>query len=68
MLLEVRRNRVEVGGLRPIGQVGARTARLVDELLEEEMGAFRAFDFENGFERVDPLASFQGDRCLAGGP
>src|SRR5258708_7615959 len=49
-LLEVRRNRVEVGGLRAVRKVGARAARLVDELLEEEMRALRPLDLEHGLE------------------
>src|SRR5258706_15265381 len=58
-LFQMRRNRVDVCGLRAIGEVGSRAARLVDQLLEEEMRAVRTFDFENGVERVDPFASFQ---------
>src|SRR5258708_533640 len=58
-LFQMRRNRVDVCGLRPIGEIGSRPARFVDQLLEEEMRAVRAFDFENGVERVDPFASFQ---------
>ena len=59
-LLQVRRNRVEVRGVGAIGQVGAGPARLVDQLLEDEMRAIRTLDLEHGIERVDPFAGLEG--------
>ena len=58
-LLQVRRDRVDVGGAGAVGQVHARAACLVDEALEDEVRAFRAFDGENGFQGVDPFAGFR---------
>jgi hypothetical protein len=55
----VGRNGVEVGGLRVVGQVSSGAARLVDQLLEEEMGALGTLDLEDGVEGVDPFASLQ---------
>ncbi len=43
-----------------IRQVGAGAARLVDQLLEDEVRAFRPLDLEHGVEGVDPFAGFEG--------
>ncbi len=56
----MRGNRVEIGGLRAVGEICSRAAGLVDQLLEDEVRAFGSLDLENGFERVDPFASLQG--------
>src|SRR6266540_5882697 len=49
--LQMRGNRVHVGRIERERNVGSRTARLVDELLQQVMGALRALAFENGLER-----------------
>jgi hypothetical protein len=56
--LEMRRDRVDVGGVRVVRQVRAGAARFLDERLEQEVRTLGSFDFENGVERVDPLAGF----------
>ena len=55
--LLARRNRVDVrrGGV--VGQIGAGPARLLDELLENVMGALRAFHVEDAVERLEPFLS-----------
>jgi hypothetical protein len=50
------RDRVDVGGVRTERQVRARAARVVDELLEEIVGARGALGFQDRIDRFDPLA------------
>jgi hypothetical protein len=59
VFLHVGRNRVDIRGLRAIGQIGAGAARLVDELFEDEVRAIRSFDLEHRIERVDPFAGLE---------
>src|SRR6266705_4583441 len=66
-LLHVRRDRVEVGRIEREGNVGSRTACLVDELLQQVMSALRALALENGLERVEPFLRFQGVGIVGGG-
>src|SRR6185437_6379490 len=47
--------RVDVGGVRAVRKVGARTPRLVHELLEDEVRALGPLDLEDGVEGIDPL-------------
>ena len=54
--LVARRDRVDVSGVRTERQVRARAARVVDELLEQVVRAFRALRLENRVDRFDPLA------------
>src|SRR5580765_576763 len=61
------RNRVEIGRIEREGYVGARTARLLDELLQQIMGALWAFALENRRERIEPLLRFQGVGVVGGG-
>jgi hypothetical protein len=49
---------VEIGGVRGIRQVGPAAPRLVDESLDEEVGALGALALDHGFERLDPLSGF----------
>src|SRR5438132_1248473 len=58
-LLEMRRDRVDVRGLRAVRKVRAGAPRLVDELLEDEVRALGSFDLEHRFERIDPFPGFQ---------
>jgi len=66
-LLHVHRDRVEVGRIEREGDVGPRTACLVDELLQQIVGALRALAFENGLERIEPFLGFQGVGIAGGG-
>ena len=59
-LLLVRRDGVDVGGVRAVRQVGARAARLVDQPLEQEMRPLRTFVLQHRIERVQPLPRFLG--------
>src|SRR5881397_1020558 len=65
-LLHVSRDRVEVGRIEREGNVGPRTARLVDELLQQVMGSLRTLAFENGLERVEPFLRFRRVRIVGG--
>jgi hypothetical protein len=49
---------VEIGGVRGIRQVGPAAPRLVDESLDEEVGALGALALDHGFERLHPLSGF----------
>jgi hypothetical protein len=51
---------VEVRRIRTERQIGARAPRVVDELLEQEVRAFRALRLENRIDRFDPLARLDG--------
>src|SRR5216117_3348485 len=66
-LLHVRRDRVEVGRIEREGNVGLRTACLVDELLQQVMGALRTLAFENGLERIEPFLRFRRVGVVGGG-
>ena len=55
----VRRNGVDVGGLRLVRQVGAGAARHLDQLLEQEMRALGTFALEHRLERIEPLLGFE---------
>jgi hypothetical protein len=57
-LLVVDVDGVEIGGGRLVGQVRARAARLVDQPLDQVVGALRALARERGVERVEPLLGF----------
>ena len=56
--LLVDRDRVDVRGVRGERQVRAGAARLVDQLLDQEMRAVGAFGFEHAIERLEPFARF----------
>jgi hypothetical protein len=58
LVLHVYRDGIHIGGGGVVGQVGARATRLVDELFEQIVGAFRTFLFNDGGEGVEPLARF----------
>ncbi len=51
---------IEVGGIRLEGQVGAGAAREVHQLLEQEVGAFRALRTHDRIDRFQPLLRFDG--------
>ena len=57
-LLLVGRDRVDVGGVGRERHVDAGLARLVDQLLEQEVGALAAFGGDDRRQRVEPLARF----------
>ena len=56
--LLVGRDRVDVGGVRRERQVGAVAARLVDQLLDQEVRAIRPFVRKHALERVEPFPGF----------
>ncbi len=51
-------DRVDVGGVRRERQVRAVAARLVDQLLDQEVRAVRPFVRQNALERVEPFPGF----------
>ena len=57
-LLLVGRDRVDVRGVGRERHVDAGLARLVDQLLEEEVGALAAFGRDDGRQGVQPFARF----------
>src|SRR6266513_3443637 len=59
-LLHMRRNRVEISRIERKRDVGARTASLVDELLQQVVSALRTLALENRLKRIQPLLRFQG--------
>ena len=58
-LLHVRRNGVDVRGVRRERNVRARAARLVDQPLQQVMRALGAFALEHCLERVEPLLGLE---------
>ena len=58
VLLAVRRNGVDVGGLGRVGQVDTGASRLVDQTFEQIMTAFDALYFNHRIEGVEPLLGF----------
>jgi hypothetical protein len=60
VILQVRRNRVDIRSLRAVGEIGARAASLVDELFEDEVRAIRSLDLEHRIKGVDPFAGLEG--------
>ena len=57
-LFQMRRNGVQIGGLGLIGNVYAGAPRVVDQPLDEEMGALAAFQIDHRIQRIHPLAGF----------
>ena len=68
LLLVGRVDRVDVGGGGAVGQVHALAARLVDQRLDQEVGALGALVLEHRFERVEPLAGLVRIDCRARPP
>src|SRR5712692_11682606 len=66
-LLEVRRNRVEVGGIERERNVSARATRLVDELFQQIAGALGALALEHRLQRIEPLLCLKGIGIVGGG-
>ena len=66
-LFLVGRDRVDVGGVGRERHVDAGLARLVDQLLEQEVGAVAAFGTDDRRQRVEPLAGFLGVGVVGGG-
>src|SRR5882672_5504611 len=66
-LLQVRRNRVEVGGIERERNVSARATRFVDELFQRIAGALGAFVLEHRLKRIEPLLYLKGIRIVGGG-
>jgi hypothetical protein len=58
VLFEVRRDGVDVSGIAGERDLGAAAARQVDQALQQVMGAIGAFEFDDCFERVEPLLRF----------
>ena len=56
--LLVDRNRIDIGGIGRKRHVGARPARLVDHLLDQEMRAIRTLVLDHAVDRVQPFAGF----------
>jgi hypothetical protein len=56
---EVRRNRVDVRGIRRERNVRARAARLVDQALEQEVRALRPFPLEYRFKCIEPFLGLE---------
>ncbi len=56
--LLIDRNRVDVGGVRRKRHVRAGSARFVDYLLDQEVGAVRTFVLEHAVDRVQPFTRF----------
>ena len=59
-LLLLDRDRIEVGGVGAVGQVGPGAPRLVDEPLQQEVGALHPLLLQHGLEGVQPLLCFLG--------
>ena len=57
---QVRRNGIDVSRIGGIREVGAGPSGLVDQLLQQVMGSFRTFRFNNGFQGVQPFLGFNG--------
>src|SRR5258706_2486807 len=53
-LFQVRRNRIEVGGVERERNIRARSSRLVDQPLEQIVSSLGTFAVENRFERIQP--------------
>ena len=66
-LLEVRRDGVDVRGVGRVRQVGAGAARLVDQLLEQEVRALGALALDHRLERVEPLLRLERVGIVCGG-
>src|SRR4051812_7119076 len=66
-LLQMRRNRIDVRGLRSIGKIGAGAARLLDQFFQQVVRALRTFVLEHAFEGVEPLLGFLDIGIVRGG-
>src|SRR5690606_30145246 len=54
------RDGVDVGRVGRKRDIGARTARQINEALEQEMSTFRPLPIKYGLERLKPLLRFEG--------
>src|SRR5258708_19488429 len=59
-LLQVRRNRVEVGGIERERNVSARATRLADELFQQIADPLGPLALEHRLQRVEPLLCLKG--------
>ena len=66
-LFLVGRDGVHVGGVGRERHVDAGLARMVDQLLEQEVGALAAFVADDGRQGIEPLAGFLGIGVVGGG-
>src|SRR5712691_7987260 len=66
-LLQVRRNRVEVGGIERERNVGARATRLADELFQQIAGALGPLALKHRLQRIEPLLCLKGIGIVGGG-
>ena len=66
-ILELRRDRVDVGGVRGKRNNRAGSAGLVDQAFKQVVGAFRPLLLDHGCERVEPLLGFDLIRIVCGG-
>ena len=66
-LFLVGRDGVDVGGVGRERHVDAGLARVVDQLLEQEVGALAAFGADDGRQGVEPFAGFLRVGVVGGG-
>ena len=66
MLFEVRRDGVHISGVAGERHLGAAAARQVDQALQQVVGAIGAFEFDHGFERVEPFLGLERIRVVGG--
>ena len=59
VFLEVRRDCVDVGGVRRVRDVRAGTARLVDQRFEQKVRSLGTLAFEDGFKSIEPFLSLE---------
>lgn len=64
--LQPRRNRVHVGGVRRERDMGAGTARLVDQTLQQVVRALRSFTVEDGGQCFQPFLCLEGVFVIGG--
>ena len=60
LLLLARRDRIDVGGVGPEWQIGARTARVIDHALQQVVSPLRSVRSQDRIDRFDPFLSFRG--------
>src|SRR5262249_60542703 len=64
---KLRRTRFGVGGVEREGDVGPGAPRLVDQFLQQIVGALGPLAMEDRLERIEPLLGFQSVGIVRGG-
>ena len=66
-LLHVRRDGIEIGSLRVIRQIRARTTRFIDEFFQQVVRTVCALTLEHGLHGIEPLLGLKRIGVVGGG-